>query len=205
MSGQTLLTVILVLAILVWLAQLIWLFRYAEQRRADPFRVVSGAAIFFVAAAPVAMSSPGVVERVADFWERLFGSKPAMAVAPRVPARLLINGEQLPLDQPRIRIGRYPNNEIVVDHSTVSAYHAEIIERPDGRHEIQDNGSRNGTRVNGDIVTSRVLKEGDLITLGAASMHYLGPSSSESHAAMATDYRRREQPYRDDDTYGRQR
>lgn len=201
MSGLTLLTVILVLAVLIWLAELVWLFRYAEQRQADPFRVVSGAAIFFVAAAPIAMSSPALVERMADFWERLFGGRPQAAVAPRVPARLLINGEQLPLDQPRIRIGRYPNNEIVLDHSTVSAYHAEIVERPDGRHEIQDAGSRNGTRVNGDIVKSRVLKEGDLITLGAASMHYLGPSSRESEAAMAADYRRREPQYRDEDPY----
>ncbi len=204
MSGQTLLTVILVVAVLVWLAQLVWLFRYAEQHRADPFRVVSGAAIFFVAAAPIAMSSPGVVERVADFW--IDCSEPGHTpAAPRVPARLLINGEQLPLDQPRMRIGRYPNNEIVLDHSTVSAYHADIIERADGRHEIQDNGSRNGTRVNGDIVTSRILKEGDLITLGAASMHYLGASSRESQAAMATEYRRREPTYHDEDDYDRRR
>jgi len=104
-----------------------------------------------------------------------------------------------------MRIGRYPNNEIVLDHSTVSAYHAEIIERPDGRHEIQDNGSRNGTRVNGDIVSSRILKEGDLITLGAASMHYLGASSRESQAAMAADYRRHEPRYRDEDTFERRR
>lgn len=205
MSGQTFLTVILVVAVLVWFVQLVWLFRYAEQHGVDPFRVVSGAAIFFVAAAPVAMSSPRLVERVADFWERLFGGRPRAAASPRVPARLLINGEQLPLDQPRMRIGRYPNNEIVLDHSTVSAYHAEIVERPDGRHEIQDNGSRNGTRVNGDIVTSRVLKEGDLITLGAASMHYLSPSSRESQAAMATDYRRRDQHFADDEPYDRTR
>ncbi|HAX23608.1 MAG TPA: FHA domain-containing protein [Thermomicrobiales bacterium] len=201
MSGQTLLTVILVLAVLAWLAQLVWLFRYAEQQHADPFRVVSGAAIFFIAAAPVAMRSPGLVERLADFWDRLFGGRPQAVAVPRVPARLLINGEQLPLDQPRTRIGRYPNNEIVLDHSTVSAYHAEIIERPDGRHEIQDNGSRNGTRVNGDIVTNRILKEGDLITLGAASMHYLGPSSRESQAAMAADYRRRDPQHDDADPY----
>lgn len=198
MSGLTLLTVILVVAVLIWLAQLVWLFRFAEQHRADPFRIVSGAAIFFVAAAPVAMNSPHIVERVADFWDRLFGSRPQSVESPRVPARLLINGEQIPLDQQRMRIGRYPNNEIVLDHPTVSAYHADIVERPDGRHEIHDNGSRNGTRVNGDIVTNRPLRDGDLITLGAASMHYLGSSSRETEAAMAADYRRREPEYEDD-------
>ena len=198
MSGLTLLTVILVVAVLVWLAQLVWLFRFAEQHRADPFRIVSGAAIFFVAAAPVAMNSPQIVERVADFWDRLFGSRPQAVESPRVPARLLINGEQIPLDQQRMRIGRYPNNEIVLDHPTVSAYHADIVERPDGRHEIHDNGSRNGTRVNGDIVTNRALRDGDLITLGAASMHYLGSSIRETEAAMAADYRRREPQYEHD-------
>jgi hypothetical protein len=200
MSGQTLLTVILVVAVLIWLAELVWLFRLAEQRRDDPFRVVSGAAIFFVAAAPVAMSNPGLVDRVGDFWGRLIGSGGGAPAAARTPPRQLINGEQKILDQPRMRIGRYPNNEIVLDHSTVSAYHAEIIERPDGRHEIHDRDSRNGTRVNGALVRSQQLKDGDLVTLGAASMHYLSESSTNPQAAMTSGYRPR-QDYANEDDY----
>ena len=198
MSGQVVLTLITVLAVLVWLAELVWLYKSSEDQGLDPIRTVSGAAIFFVAALPVARMSPSIVDRIAGFWESLFpgrsrrgrsrqsGYQPASSQA---PARLLIDGNQKSLTMSRVRLGRYPNNEIVIDNSTVSAYHAEIIQRPDGRHEIVDRESRNGTRVNGAIIRSQVLKDGDLITLGGASMHYLAPSVNDPQVALAgTEY-----------------
>lgn len=195
MSGQTVFTVIVVLAVLIWLAQLVWLYMTSQEQRLDPIRTVSGAAIFFIAAAPVARMSPSIVDAVGGFWESLFSGisrrgsgEPAyqthQPAHSQAPARLLIDGNQHALSGQRIRLGRYPNNEIVIDNSTVSAYHAEIIQRPDGRHEITDRDSRNGTRVNGAIVLSQVLKDGDLITLGGASMHYLAPSVAEPQHAV---------------------
>jgi hypothetical protein len=193
MSGQVLLTFIVVLAVLVWLAELVWLYKVAQDQRIDPIRTVSGAAIFFVAAAPVARMSPSIVDRVGGVWESVFSSSPSRGSNARsrqpsssqAPARLLIDGNQKSLTIPRIRLGRYPNNEIAIDNSTVSAYHAEMIQRPDGRHEIVDLDSRNGTRVNGAIVRSQVLKDGDLVTLGGASMHYLAPLMSDPQVALA--------------------
>lgn len=193
MNGQALLTFILVLAVLVWLAELVWLYKVAQDQRMDPIRTVSGAAIFFVAAAPVARMSPSIVDRVGGVWESVFsprsnrgdGSRSHQPSSSHAPARLLIDGNQKSLTIPRIRLGRYPNNEIAIDNSTVSAYHAEVVQRPDGRHEIVDLESRNGTRVNGAIVRSQVLKDGDLITLGGASMHYLAPSLSDPQVALA--------------------
>jgi hypothetical protein len=191
MSGQALLTFLTVLAVLVWLAQLVWLYKASQAQRMDPIRTVSGAAIFFVAAAPVARISPSIVDSVGGVWESIFsglsrnGAKAQQEYEPgqsQSPARLLIDGHQQALTSARVRLGRYPNNEIVIDNTTVSAYHAEIIQRPDGRHEIADRDSRNGTRVNGAIVLSQVLKDGDLITLGGASMHYLAPSLVERAA-----------------------
>jgi hypothetical protein len=188
MDGKLLLNVILILAILVWLGELVWLWLTAEREHADPINVVSGAAIFFVAAAPVAMMSPSIVDKVGGFWETVFHRRESHETPQGVPARLLISGEQKPLTLPRVRIGRYPNNEIVLDHSTVSAYHAEIIQRPDGRHEIIDRESRNGTRVNGALVRSQILKDGDLITLGAASLHYLSESMADPDVAPLGGY-----------------
>lgn len=193
MSGQDLLTIILILAVLIWLVELVWLYKVSQDQRLDPIRTVSGAAIFFVAAAPVARMSPSIVDRVGGVWESVFSSRPSRGSSPRAqqpsssqaPARLLIDGNQKSLTIPRIRLGRYPNNEIAIDNSTVSAYHAEMVQRPDGRHEIVDLDSRNGTRVNGAIVRSQVLKDGDLITLGGASMHYLAPSMSDPQVALA--------------------
>jgi hypothetical protein len=183
MDGQLLLNIVMVLAILVWFGELYWIRQMAQQERRDWVHDVSGAAPFFVAALPVYNSRPGAVDRVAGWLEVVFKGGGGDAGPTGAPARLLISGEQKPLTQPRIRLGRYPNNEIVLDHSTVSAYHAEIILRPDGRHEIVDRESRNGTRVNGALVRSQILKDGDLVTLGAASLHYLSDAGADREAA----------------------
>ncbi|RIK46074.1 MAG: hypothetical protein DCC58_04410 [Chloroflexi bacterium] len=188
MDGQLVLNVVVFLAVLAWLGQLLWLYRMAERENADPIHVVSGAAPFFVFAAPVAMFRPSAVDFFGNIWATVVSRRPREEEPPGIPARLLISGEQKPLTLPRVRIGRYPNNEIVLDHSTVSAYHAEIILRPDGRHEIIDRESRNGTRVNGALVRSQVLKDGDLITLGAASLHYLSESAADPDIAPLGGY-----------------
>lgn len=214
MSGQAILTFITVLAVLIWLAQLAWLYKTSQDQRMDPIRTVSGAAIFFVAAAPVAKMSPSIVDRVGGVWESVFsGLSRSNEQSPRLqepsqsqsPARLLIDGHQQALTTPRIRLGRYPNNEIVIDNSTVSAYHAEITQRPDGRHEIADRDSRNGTRVNGAIVLSQVLKDGDLITLGGASMHYLAPSFTDTRAPVVQQQPEQAPAYAEPEPYAPER
>ena len=187
MDALQLFRLLLVALLVVWLVELYLLYRDSVAEQVDPIHTLSGAAIFFVAAMPVARAKPQWVDGVAGALERgagVFrgGGGGGGSTQLRSPARLLINGEQKPLNQPRVRLGRYPNNEIVLDHSTVSAYHAEIIQRPDGRHEIVDRESRNGTRVNGALVRAQVLKDGDLITLGASSLHYLSDSTADAES-----------------------
>ncbi len=176
MNERTLLLLLLALSV-IWIIELVWLYWMSSRRGMDPIHTTSGAAIFWVFAAPVALLVPDLVDRVGDVWARLVDSIAGRSggSAPPAPsfARLLIDNEVRPLTQARVRIGRYPNNDIVLDHGTVSAYHAEIILRPDGVHELNDQGSRNGSRVNGGLVTQQVLHNGDLVTLGAANFHYL--------------------------------
>src|ERR1700694_910397 len=55
----------------------------------------------------------------------------------------------------KLTIGRAPNNQLVLNHSQVSGYHAEI--RPDGQgYSIIDFGSTNGTFVNEYRLTPNV-------------------------------------------------
>lgn len=182
MSPQFILAAIVLLSIGIWLSELIWIYGEAQRTGKDPMRQVSGAAIFFLGAVPAAIYLPNAVDRLADFWESLlqpelmdrFRSSGSTSVP-----RLIVAGKSVPLTQDRVQIGRFENNDLVLDHPTVSAYHAEIVLRPDGRYELMDRDSRNGTRINGTVVRSAVLKHGDQITLGALTVHYLVGSGSE--------------------------
>lgn len=194
MSTQWILAIVVLLSLIIWIVELLWIYIRAQQDGRDPFGPVSGAAIFFVAAAPVSILLPNVVDRVADFWENIFQPemmdrfKSSESGEYSVP-RLIVAGKTIPLTQDRVQIGRYDNNDLMLDHPTVSAYHAEVILRPDGKYELLDRDSRNGTRINGTIVRAAVLKHGDQITLGALTIHYLVGSDSEAspRASMPVD------------------
>lgn len=187
MSTQWILAMIVLLSVGIWLSQLIWIYTMAQRGGRDPFTPVSGAAIFFVAAAPMMIYKPHLVERVADFWENIFQPemmdrfKSSESGEYSVP-RLIVAGKTIPLTQDRVQIGRYEDNDLMLDHPTVSAYHAEVTLRPDGRYELMDRDSRNGTRINGTMVRAAVLKHGDQITLGALTIHYLVGSDEEPAA-----------------------
>jgi hypothetical protein len=179
MSAQVWLGLVFLVLIVIWIVELVWIARSAESWGHDALTMVSGAAIFFVLAAPVALLAPGFVQRVAAVWEALVRPLGTRArQRRRNTPRLVMPGKTVLLEQERIRIGRYQNNDIVIDHPTVSAYHAELVRRPDGRYELHDRESRNGTRINGTPVRQAILRDGDQITLGAITVHYLEGSKT---------------------------
>ncbi|WP_370332033.1 FHA domain-containing protein [Mycolicibacterium hippocampi] len=65
-----------------------------------------------------------------------------------------------------IKIGRAPDNTIVIPDVLASRHHATLIPGPSGTAEIRDNRSINGTFVNGARVESATLTEGDTVTIG---------------------------------------
>jgi hypothetical protein len=63
------------------------------------------------------------------------------------------------------RIGRFEDNDIVIDDPSISRRHCCIVVHSDERMEIFDTASRNGTRVNSQKITKHWLKPGDQVTL----------------------------------------
>ena len=63
------------------------------------------------------------------------------------------------------RLGRLPDNDIVLEDKRVSRHHAEVVQQA-GRWILRDTGSTNGTALNGKIVKEAALKPGDTISLG---------------------------------------
>jgi pSer/pThr/pTyr-binding forkhead associated (FHA) protein len=89
-------------------------------------------------------------------------------------ARLLVRkpGQEIrPVDvSGRVSLGRAFDNVIFVDETCASRYHALIEGRADG-FWLSDLGSINGTTVNGEAIKSeRKLRNGDVISLGGATV-----------------------------------
>jgi len=64
-----------------------------------------------------------------------------------------------------VTIGRAPSNDIVIDHSTVSAQHARLTKSPSG-YRIKDLESTNGTQIYGVSIGDAPLKDGAEIRFG---------------------------------------
>ncbi|MEB3961005.1 FHA domain-containing protein [Streptomyces kunmingensis] len=81
-----------------------------------------------------------------------------------------------------MRIGRALENELVVSDLQVSRLHAEFHATPDGRYEIRDLGSHNGTYVNGQPIAkggSQLLGPNDIVGVGHSTFRLVGDRLEE--------------------------
>lgn len=81
-----------------------------------------------------------------------------------------------------MRIGRALENDLVVSDLQVSRNHAEFHATPDGRFEIRDLGSHNGTYVNGQPITkggSALLDHDDIVGVGHSTFRLVGDRLEE--------------------------
>ncbi|NKQ27524.1 FHA domain-containing protein [Streptomyces galbus] len=81
-----------------------------------------------------------------------------------------------------MRIGRALENDLVVSDLQVSRNHAEFHATPDGRMEIRDLGSHNGTYVNGQPIPkggTQVLGPTDVVGVGHSTFRIVGDRLEE--------------------------
>ncbi len=82
------------------------------------------------------------------------------------PPRAPISGTQVvQLTKPHLTLGRDGSNDVVLADPNVSRFHAELVQTEDGL-TIRDLASRNGTRVNGELVRGAVLERGAEVGIG---------------------------------------
>ena len=115
------------------------------------------------------------------------GPEPAGEAAPKAPsaavaaphanaygvATLSVDDHDVALGGQRVRIGRLRECEVCLADVNVSREHAEIVREGEG-WAIADLDSTNGTFVNGERVQRAVLKDGDIIEVGATRLTYHG-------------------------------
>lgn len=87
-------------------------------------------------------------------------------------AKLVLNPnssskKEIALHRGLVSIGRDPTNDLVLPDAMVSRRHA-VIEFRSSQYFIRDCNSSNGSLVNGDRVSERNLRDGDLVAIGTA-------------------------------------
>ena len=83
-----------------------------------------------------------------------------------------LQGQVFRLSDGRASIGREPSNHLAIPDVTVSRQHC-VIDLTDGRAELSDLESHNGTFVNGIPVNKRPLKHGDILRVGQCDLIFL--------------------------------
>ncbi len=83
-----------------------------------------------------------------------------------------VNARAFHLGHLPLRLGRDTKNEVIIDDSNVSRFHAEIQESADGV-KIVDLQSTNGIKVNGKLERESLLKAHDIVQVGDALFEFL--------------------------------
>ncbi|WP_026328238.1 FHA domain-containing protein [Streptomyces sulphureus] len=141
-------------------------------------------------AAPVHAQQPGQPHFAEQQWSQHPPQQPQMAQQVPSPRQEPATGggdrsptsfHQLSLGRV-MRIGRSLENELVVSDLQVSRHHAEFRATPDGRFEIHDLGSHNGTYVNGQLLPkagSVVITPQDTVGVGHSTFRLVGDRLEE--------------------------
>jgi pSer/pThr/pTyr-binding forkhead associated (FHA) protein/tetratricopeptide (TPR) repeat protein len=91
-----------------------------------------------------------------------------------------LRGQEFACIRTELRIGRTDDNDITLDHRSLSRTHAKLVREEGGEWRVIDMQSANGLTVNGESYAQATLGSGDIIELGHVKLRFL-------HAGDAAD------------------
>lgn len=83
-------------------------------------------------------------------------------------------GREFACVRSELKIGRTEDNDIGLDHRSLSRTHAKVVREANGEWRVIDMQSANGTAVNGETYAQAALRHGDVITLGHLKLKFIG-------------------------------
>lgn len=108
------------------------------------------------------------------------------------PRLLVIAGPSkdstIPLPDGEATLGRDPTNAVAVADASVSRKHCMLRQEEDGRFQIKDLDSRNGTLVNGLAVKEQWLRHGDEIATGDSVFLFLLEDDDQALPASRVEF-----------------
>ena len=107
-------------------------------------------------------------------------------------AKLIVNPtsssrREIHLSRTLVSIGRDPSNDLVLPDAMVSRRHA-VIEYRGSQYYLRDCNSSNGSLVNGDRVSERNLRDGDLMAIGTARLLFRDDIHEEEAGAKVVQH-----------------
>jgi pSer/pThr/pTyr-binding forkhead associated (FHA) protein len=104
---------------------------------------------------------------------------PAPHAGTETAARLVVltselAGQEFSLARASVVVGRTEENDVVINHRSISRHHAKIVREGD-RYTIVDLQSANGVRVNNEDYERIELHAGDVVELGHVKLRFVGP------------------------------
>ncbi|MDC0709572.1 FHA domain-containing protein [Stigmatella sp. ncwal1] len=103
------------------------------------------------------------------------------AQAPRlVVVSSELKGQEFSCLRTEMRVGRTDDNDIVIDHRSLSRTHAKIVREDNGEWRVIDMQSANGMTINGESYAQATLNGGDIIELGHVKLRFVGPGESSA-------------------------
>jgi uncharacterized RDD family membrane protein YckC len=107
-------------------------------------------------------------------------------------AKLIVNPtsstrREILLPRSLLSIGRDPTNDLVLPDAMVSRRHA-VIEYRGSQFYLRDCNSSNGSLVNGDRISERNLRDGDLVAIGTARLLFRDDDELEEAGAKVVPH-----------------
>ncbi|MHC4779592.1 MAG: sigma 54-interacting transcriptional regulator [Planctomycetota bacterium] len=91
------------------------------------------------------------------------------------------------LKSEKVFLGRSAENHIPLDDHKSSRRHCVVEPLPDGRWQVRDLESLNGTLINGEGLTEHVLEEGDRIEIGETALEFFAGIRAEKMSPAVTE------------------
>jgi transcriptional regulator with GAF, ATPase, and Fis domain len=91
------------------------------------------------------------------------------------------------LTEPEVRIGRDPSNSLAIGDLSLSRRHCVLCRHDDG-YTLRDLESRNGTFVNGGVVSEKRLNHGDQISVGESVLVFLVKDGNETEGRKEVEF-----------------
>ncbi|MEW5740556.1 MAG: FHA domain-containing protein [Myxococcota bacterium] len=106
--------------------------------------------------------------------------RPVVDIDPAEAPRLVVlntdfAGKDFQCLKSEMRIGRTDDNDIALDHRSLSRTHCKLVREDNGEWRVIDMQSANGLMVNGEPYAQVTLRPGDVLELGHVKFKFVGP------------------------------